>query len=57
MTDLCLFDLDDTLLPIDSDHAWGEFVVGLGWVEADAFRRRNDDFFRDYQRGALDYRP
>ena len=53
-TDLCLFDLDDTLLPIDSDHAWGEFVIGLGWVDADAFRRRNDDFFRDYQRGALD---
>jgi len=54
MSDLCLFDLDDTLLPIDSDHAWGEFVVELGWVEADVFRRRNDAFFRDYQRGALD---
>ena len=23
---LCLFDLDHTLLPIDSDHAWGEFI-------------------------------
>ena len=27
---LCLFDLDDTLLPIDSDHAWGEFVIRPG---------------------------
>jgi len=26
---LCLFDLDDTLLPLDSDHAWGEFVIRL----------------------------
>ena len=54
MSELCLFDLDDTLLPIDSDHAWGEFVVGLGWVEPDAFQRRNDEFFAQYQRGALD---
>ena len=54
MSDLCLFDLDDTLLPIDSDHAWGEFVCKLGWVDSEAFRRRNDAFFADYQRGALD---
>ena len=30
---LCLFDLDDTLLPLDSDHAWGEFMLRLGWVD------------------------
>jgi len=51
---LCLFDLDDTLLPLDSDHAWGEFMVRLGWVDGDAFRRRNDEFFAQYQAGALD---
>ena len=39
---LCLFDLDLTLLPIDSDHAWGEFVIGLGWVDAERFRAGND---------------
>ena len=54
MSDLCLFDLDDTLLPLDSDHAWGEFVCGLDWVDPDVFRRRNDAFFEDYKRGALD---
>ena len=27
---LTLFDLDGTLLPKDSDHAFGEFVVALG---------------------------
>jgi len=51
---LCLFDLDDTLIPLDSDHEWGQFVIGLGWVDADAFRRRNDQFFEDYKAGRLD---
>lgn len=51
---LCLFDLDDTLLPIDSDHAWGAFVIQLGWVDAQAFRRGNDAFYAQYRAGALD---
>ena len=51
---LCLFDLDDTLLPIDSDHAWGEFVISLGWVDEPSFRLGNDRFFAQYQAGQLD---
>jgi HAD superfamily hydrolase (TIGR01490 family) len=51
---LCLFDLDHTLLPIDSDHAWGEFMIGLGWVEEAAFRRGNDAFYAQYREGRLD---
>ncbi|MEO7008023.1 MAG: HAD-IB family hydrolase [Caldimonas sp.] len=51
---LCLFDLDDTLLPLDSDHAWGEFMIRLGWVDEAAFRRANDGFYADYQAGRLD---
>ena len=51
---LALFDLDGTLLPRDSDHAFGEFVVALGWADADVFARRNDDFYRDYLEGRLD---
>lgn len=51
---LCLFDLDDTLLPLDSDHAWGEFVISLGWVDEPSFRRGNDAFFAQYQAGQLD---
>ena len=51
---LALFDLDGTLLPIDSDHAWGEFMVGLGWVDAAAFRAGNDAFYAQYLAGALD---
>ena len=51
---LALFDLDGTLLPIDSDHAWGEFMVALGWVDAAGFRSGNDAFYAQYQAGRLD---
>ena len=51
---LTLFDLDLTLLPIDSDHAWGEFVIREGWVDVAAFRAGNDAFYAQYQAGALD---
>jgi HAD superfamily hydrolase (TIGR01490 family) len=51
---LTLFDLDGTLLPIDSDHAFGEFVVRLGWADPDEHGRQNDAFFQDYQAGRLD---
>jgi HAD superfamily hydrolase (TIGR01490 family) len=51
---LCLFDLDHTLLPIDSDHAWGQFMVQLGWVDSQEFGRGNDKFYADYQAGTLD---
>jgi len=54
MKRLCLFDLDETLLPLDSDHAWGEFVIRLGWVDEADFRRRNDEFYTQYRAGALD---
>lgn len=51
---LTLFDLDGTLLPGDSDHAFGEFLVQLGWADGGEFARRNDAFYADYQAGRLD---
>ena len=51
---LCLFDLDGTLIPIDSDHAFGEFMVSIGWADGETFRQRNDAFYADYQAGTLD---
>ena len=51
---LALFDLDGTLIEGDSDHAFGEFMVAQGWVEASLHRQRNDDFYRQYQAGTLD---
>lgn len=51
---LALFDLDHTLLPIDSDQSWGEFTVRLGWHDKDVFLKRNDEFYAHYQAGTLD---
>ncbi len=51
---LALFDLDGTLLPGDSDHAFGELMLALGWADVADFRRRNDGFYADYQAGRLD---
>ena len=52
-TKLALFDLDHTLLPLDSDHGWGEFSIAIGWCDRAEFGRRNDEFFADYQAGRL----
>lgn len=51
---LALFDLDGTLLPIDSDHAFGEFMIAIGWADADDYRRRNDAFYEQYKAERLD---
>lgn len=51
---LALFDLDHTLIPLDSDHAWGEFTVSLGWRDAQGFSQANDGFYADYKAGTLD---
>jgi len=51
---LALFDLDNTLLAGDSDHAWGEFMVQQGLVNAEDYGKKNDDFYQDYLAGTLD---
>ncbi|MBM3388614.1 MAG: HAD family hydrolase [Betaproteobacteria bacterium] len=50
---LTLFDLDGTLIEIDSDHAFGDFMVQNEWVDPVDFKRRNDAFYADYQAGRL----
>ena len=51
---LTLFDLDHTLLPIDSDYSWGVFTTQIGWTDPIEFNRRNDEFFAQYKAGTLD---
>ncbi|MBU2874083.1 HAD family hydrolase [Marinobacter salexigens] len=51
---LAIFDLDNTLLAGDSDHAWGEFLVEEGIVDAEAYRKANDRFYEEYLNGELD---
>lgn len=51
---LAIFDLDNTLLGGDSDHGWGEFLVGRGLVDEEQFRATNDRYYHQYQSGQLD---
>ena len=51
---ITLFDLDHTLLPIDSDYSWGEFTQQIGWTDPVEFKRRNDAFYAHYIAGTLD---
>lgn len=51
---LALFDLDNTLLQGDSDHAWGEFLCERGAVDTAEYQARNNEFFGHYKAGTLD---
>jgi len=51
---LALFDLDHTLIPIDSDYEWGVFTTALGWNDAAEFSHRNEAFYAQYKAGTLD---
>lgn len=51
---LTLFDLDHTLIPVDSDHQWGVFTTSLGWNDAADFARQNDAYYQQYKAGTLD---
>ena len=51
---LAIFDLDNTLLNGDSDHAWGEFLCRRGVVDEQEYREANDRFYELYKRGELD---
>src|SRR5690554_1154310 len=51
---LAIFDLDNTLLSTDSDHAWGEFLLEQGAVDPVAYREANDQHMAAYEAGTLD---
>ncbi len=51
---LAIFDLDNTLLGGDSDHAWGEFLVEKEIVDPAHYQQANDHFYQCYQAGNLD---
>ena len=51
---LALFDLDNTLLSGDSDHAWGEFLIHRGLVDEKTHRDKNNLFYEDYLNESLD---
>jgi HAD superfamily hydrolase (TIGR01490 family) len=51
---LAIFDLDNTLLSGDSDHAWGLFLAELSVVDANHHRRKQERYYADYVAGKLD---
>ena len=51
---LAIFDLDNTLIAGDSDHAWSEFLISEGLVDAATVKQANDEFYQQYLDGGLD---
>ena len=51
---IALFDLDHTLLPIDSDFTWTTFTNAMGWTDAEQSRIANEAFYQQYKAGRLD---
>jgi HAD superfamily hydrolase (TIGR01490 family) len=51
---LALFDLDHTLLPLDSDHQWAQYLAQTGRAGDPAVAlARNEDLMNRYNAGAL----
>lgn len=51
---LAIFDLDNTLLRGDSDHAWGQFLVENHIVDGAEYERENERYYAQYRAGTLD---
>jgi HAD superfamily hydrolase (TIGR01490 family) len=54
VTELTLFDLDNTLLSGDSDYEWAQFLIERGMLERSEYEAKNERFFRHYKEGRLD---
>ena len=54
MKNLAIFDLDNTLINIDSGHAWSAFLIKKIPDDAAQTEAQNEKFYRDYQNGCLD---
>jgi HAD superfamily hydrolase (TIGR01490 family) len=50
---LALFDLDHTLLALDSDQAWVEFLIGEGALDRAVFEQGNRAIVDRYRRGEV----
>jgi HAD superfamily hydrolase (TIGR01490 family) len=50
---VALFDLDRTLIPLDSDQQWGVFTCSIGWNDTSNFLAQNERFHQNYCEGTL----
>lgn len=51
---LAVFDLDHTLLPIDSDFTWTTFTNLMGWTNPEESQAKNRFFYEQYRQRKLD---
>jgi len=54
VTDLTLFDLDNTLLAGDSDFEWAQFLINKGVLDREILEAKNQEFYEQYKAGTLD---
>ncbi|MBB3009204.1 HAD family hydrolase [Cupriavidus alkaliphilus] len=52
---LALFDLDHTLLPLDSEYEWARYLVAVGGADAAEIDAHNARWLAAYQAGRLDF--
>ena len=50
---IVLFDLDNTLIKVDSDHEWGNYLVENNYVDSKSYKEKNNMFFEKYKEGTL----
>ena len=50
---LAIFDLDHTLISIDSDSGWNNFLVQKNLKDKQQFQAKSQKFYQDYQNGVL----
>ena len=44
MTNLAIFDLDNTLINTDSDNSWPQYLMKKGVVDAEYVQKKNKKF-------------
>ncbi|WP_339044948.1 HAD-IB family hydrolase [Candidatus Zinderia endosymbiont of Aphrophora alni] len=50
---LCLFDLDKTLITVDSDYEWGKFLIKKNIVNIIDYHKFNEFWYQSYLKGNL----
>lgn len=53
MSNLAIFDLDNTLINTDSDNSWPKYMIEKGYLDKEYAESQNEKFYQDYQKGCL----
>ena len=51
---LIIFDLDETLINVDSDVEWGRYLIDKNLVDSHEWESKNEEFYSQYKNGQLD---